>query len=162
MKDLLNKAHVYSAIRALDPSVKISKTWLAALDNHMRRVIAANVQANKVTGRVILKSFVAAAAKQAAGEEASAAVAESTGEPKHKMIAMGAKMRRIGLIYKTSIADKRGSRHTVSGTLTVHTSLKDKPLDAMLRQLVRRRLNEAGIDDFDDIKIIDTIKEDIK
>ena len=163
MDNLLIKTHIYDAVKALDPGVKVSKGWFAALNEHVQRVIAANVEATKAGGCVTLKSFVAAVARQAAGEETSAPVVESTNESKYRMVAVGQKMRRVTTAYKVSINTKPATDDNASkvracfinGTLTVHTSLKDKPLTAMLEQLVWRRLNEAGIEDLNSVKIVD-------
>jgi len=165
MDNLLNKAHVYNAAKLLDPNVKISKEWMAAFDNFARRVIATNVKANMDAKRVIMKSFVAAAAKQAAGEEASAQVAERTDTKGITMRPWGGQQRSITVAY-TAIIDTKATigldsddphRCAIAGSLAVRTSSKDGALDTMLERLVARKLNAAGIE-ATDIKIVD--KED--
>jgi len=162
MDNLLNKAHVYSAAKLLDPNVKISKEWMVAFNNFARRVIATNVKANMDAKRVIMKSFVAAAAKQATGEEASVQVAEQTDTKGITMRPWGGQQRSITVAY-TAIIDTKATigldndnphRCAIAGSLAVHTSLKDGVLDAMLERLIARKLNAVGIE-ATDIKIMD-------
>ena len=156
MDDLLIKTHVYSAVKALDPDVKVSKGWFAALNSHVQRVIAANVKATKAGGHVTLKSFVAATATQTGGEETQTPVAESTGESKCTMTAIGQRMRRVKIVYKASVTSPVGHDCTIDGTLTVHTSLKGEPLATMLKRLAYRRLYEAGVDGIKNVEIVNT------